>query len=107
MIQNKLIRKYFRSETHEAASQLALGACRLCASGDLYEQVKAISIRSDLDIAEIVSGERNGLDDLQRSPLVLFSCGCLLFSRLNEPHSFCLSSYLLFSKPLIAPVYLS
>lgn len=77
MIQKKLIRKYFSSDTHEAVSHVALGACRLCTSGDLYEQVKAVSIRSDLDIAEIVSGQRNGLDDLQRSPLALFFCGCL------------------------------
>lgn len=78
MIQNELIRKYFSSVTHEAVNQAVLGACRLCTTGDLYEQVKAMPISSDSDIAEIVSGERNGLDDLQRSPLALFFCGCLL-----------------------------
>lgn len=78
MIQNELIRKYFSSVTHEAANQAVLGGCRLCTTGDLYEQVKTMPISSDLDIAEIVSGERNGLDDLQRSPLALFFCGCLL-----------------------------
>jgi len=77
MIQNKLIRKYFSSETSEALGQVALGACGLCTGGYLDEQVKAIFIGSDLDTAEIVSGERNGLDDLQSSPLVLFFCGCL------------------------------
>lgn len=77
MIQNQLI-KFFSSVTQEAVNQAVLGACRLCTTGDLYEQVKAMSISSDLDIAEINSGERNALNDLQRSPLALFFCGCLL-----------------------------
>lgn len=57
MIRYKLIRKYFSRDTQEAVSQVVLGACRLCTSGDLYEQVEAISIRSALDIAEVVSGK--------------------------------------------------
>lgn len=77
MIQNQLIRKFFSSVTQEGVNQ-ALGACRLCTTGDPYEQVKAMSISSDLGIAEINSGERNGLNDLQRSPLALFICDCLL-----------------------------
>lgn len=78
MIQNQLIRKFFSSVTQEGVNQDALGACRLCTTGDPYEQVKAMSISSDLGIAEINSGERNGLNDLQRSPLALFICDCLL-----------------------------
>lgn len=78
MIQNELIRKHFSSVTHEAVNQAVLGACRLCTTGDLYEQVKAMSISSDLNIAEIIPGERNGLNDPQSSPLALCFCGCLL-----------------------------
>lgn len=60
MIRYKLIRKYFTRDTHEAVSQVVLGARRLCTSGDLYEQIEAISIRRALDIAEVVSGK--GMD---------------------------------------------
>lgn len=95
----RMIRKLFSSVTHEAVNQAVLGACRLCSTGGLCEQVRAMSISSDLDIAEIIPGEGNGLNDLQRSPLALCFCGCLLQTSSSldgkslilsvSPHIFC------------------